>query len=313
MLADGGDGRPWRESRRGVPTADGRGAVVIVVTGATGHVGGELVPQLVERDVPVRVVTRRPGAVRFPAGVEVVYGDFDEPGSIEAAFADVDRAFLMSAQLPGSAEEPTHDLLLALAARRAGVRHVVKLSVLDGGAGGDALGLWHRQAEAAVIDSGVDWTMLRPGRFMTNTLGWAPMIQQGDTVQVPFASTPAVPIDPADVAAVAVAALTSDQHRNVAYRLSGPQVLTPADELRVLAEVLDRPLRLVEPEPAAVRSWMLRAGMSEAAVDGIISRSLSPDAIGAAEVLPTVAEVAGRPPATLATWAEAHAHLFTKD
>jgi uncharacterized protein YbjT (DUF2867 family) len=216
----------------------------------------------------------------------------------------------MSAQVPGSAEEPTHDLLLAKAARRAGMRHVVKLSVLDGGAGEDAIGLWHRRAEGAVIDSGIDWTVLRPGRFMTNALGWAGMIRQGDTVQVPFASTPAVPIDPADIAAAAVAALTTDEHRNVAYRLSGPQVLTPADELRLLGETLGRPLRLVEPEVATFRSWMLRTGMSEAAVDAIIGRSLSPDAAEAAEVLPTVAEVVGRPPTTFAAWAKAHAHAF---
>ncbi len=284
---------------------------MIVVTGATGHVGAEVVPLLVEREVPVRVVTRRPGAVAFPAAVEVVYGNFDEPGSIDAAFEGADRAFLMSAQVPGSAPEPTHDLLLARAARRAGVRHVAKLSVLDGGAGEDAIGLWHRQAEAAVIDSGMDWTMLRPGRFMTNTLGWAGMIRQGDTVQVPFASTPAVPIDPADIAAVAVAALTTGEHRNVAHELSGPQVLTPAGELRLLGEVLDRPLRLVEPEAATFRSWMLGAGMSKAAVDAIIARSLSPEAVNAAEVLPTVTEVTGRPPTTFASWAEAHADRFT--
>jgi uncharacterized protein YbjT (DUF2867 family) len=177
---------------------------VIVVTGATGHVGAEVVPLLVERDVPVRVVTRRPGAVAFPAAV-----------------------------------------------------------------------------------------------------------RQGDTVQILFASTPAVPIDPADIAAVAVAALTTGEHRNVAYKLSGPQVLTPADELRLLGEVLDRPLRLVEPEAATFRSWMLGAGMSEAAVDAIIARSLSPEAANAAEVLPTVAEVTGRPPTTFASWAEAHADRFT--
>src|SRR6266508_4333474 len=156
MLARGGDG----------PHAEGRGDVVIVVTGATGHVGAEVVPLLVERDVPVRVVTRRQ-PVAFPAAV-----------------------------------------------------------------------------------------------------------RRGDTVQVPFASTPAVPIDPADIAAVAVAALTTGEHRNVAYKLSDPQVLTPADELRLLGEVLDRPLRLVEPEAATFRSWMLGAGMSEAAVDAIIARSL---------------------------------------
>jgi uncharacterized protein YbjT (DUF2867 family) len=283
---------------------------MIVVTGATGHVGGELVAQAVERNLPVRAVTRRPDAAAFPPGVEVVYSNFDEPASIDAAFDGADRAFLMSTQLPGSAAAPTHDLLLAQAARRAGVRHVAKLSVLDGGAGEDVIGLWHREAEAAVVDSGMGWTLLRPGRFMTNTLGWAPMISQGDTVQVPFASTPAVPIDPADIAAVALAAFTGNGHRNVAYQLSGPQVLTPADELRILAETLNRPLRLIEPDSEAVRSWMLGTGMSPEAVDAIITRSLSPEAEELAKVLPTVSQILGRPPTHFATWTTTHATLF---
>ncbi len=146
---------------------------MILVTGATGNVGAELVAERNEDDEPVRAMTRRPRAVRFPAGVEVVYGDFDDPASIDAAFRDVDRAFLMSAQMPGSERRPTHDLRLVEAARRAGVGRVAKLSVFDGGAGDNPIGEWHRQAEAAVVESGMDWTLLRPGRFMSNALQWA--------------------------------------------------------------------------------------------------------------------------------------------
>jgi uncharacterized protein YbjT (DUF2867 family) len=65
----------------------------------------------------------------------------------------------------GATEHPTHDLRLVQAARRAGVRHIVKLSVYSGGTGDDAIDAWHREAEAAVMDSGIDWTLLRPGRF----------------------------------------------------------------------------------------------------------------------------------------------------
>src|SRR2546422_4642637 len=172
---------------------------MILVTGATGHVGGELVAQLAALGEPVRGMTRRPAAVSFPAGVEAVYGDFDDPASIDAAFAGVDRAFVMSAQPPGSTEHPTHELMLAGAARRAGVGHVVKLSVYDGGAGDDVIGAWNREAEAAGVESGLDWTLLRPGRFMSNALQWAPMIRRGDTVNVPFAFPPALPIEPAAI------------------------------------------------------------------------------------------------------------------
>jgi uncharacterized protein YbjT (DUF2867 family) len=283
--------------------------MMILVTGATGNVGAELVAQLAARGEPVRAMTRRPEAVRFPAGVEVVRGDFDDPASLDAALAGADRAFLMSAQMPGSAQGPTHDLQLVEAARRAGVGRVVKLSVYDGGAGDDPIGRWHRQAEAAVMESGMDWTMLRPGRFMSNALQWAPMIRRGDTVAVPFATRPSASIDPADVAAVALLALTGEGHGKVAYQLSGPQALTPAEELHILAQTLGRRLRLVEPSVEDVRAGMLAAGMSAPVVDAIVTRTLSGD--DGTELLPTVADLLGRPPGTFAAWAAAHAELFS--
>jgi uncharacterized protein YbjT (DUF2867 family) len=282
--------------------------IMIIVTGATGHVGGELIARLAAEHQPVRAMTRRPHAMQAPPGVDVVYGDCDDPASLDAAFEGADRAFLMSAQSTGSAERPTHDLQLVRAAQRAGVRHVVKLSVYDGGRTGDALGAWHREAEGAVIDSGIDWTLLRPGRFMSNALQWVPMIRRGDTVYIPFAHRPAAPIDPADVAAIAAAALTTGEHRNSAYQLSGPEVLTPVEESHILAATLGRSLRVVEPTIDQTRAGMLRAGMTEAVVEAIVARALV--GTDGAEVLPTVERVLGRPATTFETWARNHAGAF---
>jgi uncharacterized protein YbjT (DUF2867 family) len=280
---------------------------MIVVTGATGHVGGELVAQLAAAQQPVRAMTRRPKELAAPSGVEVVFGDSDDPASLDQAFDGAERAFLMSAQAVGSAAQPTHDLRLVGAAQRAGVRHIVKLSVY-GVRGGDVLDSWHREAEAAVMDSGLDWTLLRPGRFMSNALYWAPMIRRGGTVHIPFADRPAAPIDPADIAAIAAAALTTDDHRNVAYQLSGPEVLTPADELRILATTLGRPLRLVEPTIDEAKTGLLRSGMSEPVVEAVVARVLTGGE--GAEVLPTVEQVLGRSPVTFDAWTRKHAGAF---
>jgi uncharacterized protein YbjT (DUF2867 family) len=177
-------------------------------------------------------MTRRPQATTFPPTVQVVYSDADDPASLDAALAGVDAVFVMSAQPVGSAPRPTHDIALAAAAKRAGVCHVVRLSVLDGGASDDLIGAWHRQPEAAVTAGGFDWTLLRPGWLASNALRWAPMIRRGATVTILFGAQPVAPIDLADVAAVAAAAFLSDQHRSAACELSGPQVLTPY-ELRI--------------------------------------------------------------------------------
>jgi uncharacterized protein YbjT (DUF2867 family) len=281
---------------------------MILVTGATGTVGGELVARLAAAGQPVRAMTRRPDSATLPAGATAVYGDAADPASLTAAFDGADRAFLMSAQQPGSVGEPTHDLALVEAARRAGVRHVVKLSVYSGGAGDGTLAAWHGAAEAAVIGSGLEWTLLRPGRFMTNALGWAPMIRRGDDIPVPFATFPAASIDPADIAAVAAAALTGDRHYGTAYRMTGPEILTPAEELAILGAELGRSLRAVEPPADAVRAGMVRSGMAEAVVDEILARMK--DGAAEAEVLPTVAQVLGRPPASFAQWAARNRDRF---
>jgi uncharacterized protein YbjT (DUF2867 family) len=282
---------------------------MIVVTGATGHVGGALVAQLAGLNEPVRAMTRRPAAATFPPDVHVVYGDCDDVASLDAAMVGADRAFLMSAQATGSADHPTHDLALVDAARRAGVRHIVKLSVYDGGLTDDAIGAWHREAEEAVTGSPMAWTLLRPGRFMSNALQWASMIRRGDTVHIPFARRPSAPIDPADIAAVAALVLTTEAGRNATYQLSGPEVLTPEDELVVLGEVLGRSLRLVEPGIDATRAGMLAAGMPAEVVDAIVARAV--EGHDAAEMLPTVRQLLGRPPITFAAWATAHAASFT--
>ncbi|NUS14834.1 MAG: NAD(P)H-binding protein [Streptomyces sp.] len=288
---------------------------MILVTGATGHVGGELVRRLAASGEPVRAMTRRPREARFPAGVEPVYGDAADPASLAAAFAGTSAAFLMSAQPVGTAAAPTHDLALAEAAREAGVRRLVKLSVLDGGgAGGDGDGdgdpivRWHAAAEAAIVDRFPAWTLLRPGRFMSNALQWAPQLRTGDEVAIPFADRPAASIDPADLAEIAALALTTDEHAGLTYELSGPESLTPAQELHVLAGLIDRDLRVRPVPPEEARAGMERYGFPAEVVDAIMRRTLDGDR--GAEVLPTAERLLGRPARTFAQWARAHGTHF---
>jgi len=281
---------------------------MILVTGATGHVGSELVRRLVASGAPVRAMTRRPDEARLPSGARPVYGDAGDPASLRAAFAGVSAAFLMSAQPVGTAPAPTHDLALAEAARQAGVRRLVKLSVLDGGAGSDPIARWHAAAEAAVVDAAPVRTLLRPGRFMSNALQWADRLSAGDEVAIPFADRPAASIDPADLAEIAAQALTTDEHAGMTYELSGPESLTPKQELHLLGEVLDRDLR-VRPVPAeAGRTGMQRYGFPPEVIDAIMHRTLEDDR--GADVLPTAAKVLGRPPRAFAQWAAAHAEAF---
>lgn len=282
---------------------------MILVTGATGNVGSEIAAMLAASGHPVRAMTRSPQDVHMPAGVEVVYGDAADPAGLDEAFRGAAGAFLMTAQQMGTAAHPTHDINLAEAAHRAGVRHVVKLSVYGAGAGNE-LYRWHDEAEAAVLGTGIDYTILRPGRFMSNALHWAAMIRHGDDVHIPFATRPAASIDPADIAAIAVAALTTGAHRNVAYRLSGPEALTPAEELDVLGETLGRRLRLIEPSVEQAKAGMRASGMPPEIVEQLITRMLETD--DGTQVLPEMPHILGRQPTTFAQWAGNHAHAFNQ-
>lgn len=288
------------------PTTKGRNDM-IVVTGATGNVGSEIVALLAASGRPVRAMTRRPGEVRLPEGVETVYGDAADPASLDEAFRGAEGAFLMTTQQMGTAPHPTHGINLAEAASRASLQRVVQLSSFAVGANG--LFRWYAEAEAAVAGTGIDYTILKPGRFMSNALQWAPMIRHGDEVHVPFATKPAASIDPADIAAIAVAALTTGAHRNTACQLSGPQVLTPAEELEILAETLQRPLHLIELSTGQAKAGMRASGMPPGIVDEMITNYLETD-VGA-HVLPEMHRLLGRQPNTFAQWARNHASAFT--
>ena len=209
---------------------------MILVTGATGNAGGATVEALAASGEPVRAVSREERD--WPDGVEGATGDLNRAESLVPALAGAEAVFLMSGY------EGMEDLLAA--AREAGVRRVVLLSSSSVPAGDmdNAMTRYHVVSERAVKDSGLDWTMLQPNSFMTNTLQWAPQLREGDVVSAPFADVAVATIDPADIGAVAAAALSRPGHEGQSYRLSGPESLLPADRLRILAGVLDRDLRL---------------------------------------------------------------------
>jgi uncharacterized protein YbjT (DUF2867 family) len=284
----------------------------ILVTGATGHVGSELIAELLRGGHSVRAMTRRPEALVRDPRVEAVRGDFAEPASLESALDGIARVFSMSAQPIFGAPTPTHDLALAEACRRAGVRRIVKLSALGGGGHNpdSPIVRWVRAAEASVTESGADWTLLRPGRFMTNTLAWAPMIRRGAEVSIPMAYRRTASIDPADVARVAALALTGEGHAGKTYELSGPESLTSAEELDILSQALGRPLRLNALANDAARAGMLRYGMPEFVVDAILAES---DSKHGSEVLPTVLQLTGRPPRRFADWVAAQRTAFEEE
>jgi uncharacterized protein YbjT (DUF2867 family) len=289
---------------------------VIAVVGATGWVGSALVGRLAGGGEAVRALTRDPARWAGPSGrsVEVVAADADAPDGLAGAFDGARAAFLMSDQriVPGG--RPTRLERLVEAAVTAGVEHLVLLSVFSGSSGSDVVGAWNAAAEATVTGAGVPWTLMRPGRFFANAAHWARWVRAGEAVPLGFARRVAAGIDPADVAAVAAAALRDPpSFAGTARRLTGPEPLRPLDELAILGEVLGRPLRARELTPAETRRGMIAGGQAAEVVDAVVVRSVegegSVDGEGA-EPSPHLAGLLGRPPRRFEDWAREHAARF---
>jgi uncharacterized protein YbjT (DUF2867 family) len=274
---------------------------MIVVTGATGNVGGALVQQLARRGEPVRAIVRDPSKP-LPDGVKPAAGDLNQPDSLRAALTGADRLFLLPGYPDGIVDE----------AVRAGVTRIVLLS------GGSAVGAdtdnavseYMIRSETAVARSGLGWTFLRPVSFMTNTFRWLPQLVEGDVVRLPFADVPIATVDPADIAAVAAVALTADGHEGKAYPLTGPEALRPADQVAVVARVLDRPLRFEAESDDDARTRML-SEMPEKYVRAFFS-FFSDRTLDESTVHPTVAEVTGRAPKTFEQWVKENADAFAR-
>ncbi len=271
---------------------------MILVTGATGNVGGEVVRALAEAGQPVRALVR--AHADLPA--EQAVGDLDEPDTLVPALDGVQGVFL----LPGYRDMP--GLLARM--RRAGVERVVLLSSPAAVATDtrNAISEFMIASETAVRESGLAWTVLRPNGFMSNALRWLPQLRAGDVVRDAFGHVPIASIDPYDIAAVAVRALLDPGHEEQIHDLSGPERLLPAQRLAALAEVLGRDLRF-----QALTDEEARADMTGRVPEEYIHAFFSfysDRTLDESQVHPTVEKITGHPPRTFTQWAQAHADAF---
>jgi uncharacterized protein YbjT (DUF2867 family) len=273
---------------------------MIFVTGATGNVGRELVRVLTEAGEPVRALVR--GEAPLPAGAEAYVGDLNDAGSLAGALDGVRAAHLLAGY------DGLEDLLAAM--REAGVERVT-LQSSSGVPSGDmtnAVARYHILSEQAIRDSGLAWTFIQPNSFMTNALRWLPQLRAGDTIRLPFADVPIAVIDPADIAEVAAAALTTDRHEGRSYRVSGPEALLPAEQVAILGKAIGRDLRFEAQSDEEARAEM-SASMPAEYVDAFFSFFVD-GTIDESTIQPTVEEVLGRPPRRFEDWARAHAGAF---
>ncbi|MEV6354852.1 SDR family oxidoreductase [Streptomyces hydrogenans] len=281
---------------------------MITVTGATGNIGRTLVELLAGAGEKVRAVSRQAAPdAGTTAGVEWVRTDSGTAAGLRTAVEGARALFLLlGGELNSRGEDPA---ALVGAARDAGVERIVLVSSLAGATRPDALSHARlREFESAVRSSGLDFTVLRPGGFASNAFAWAETVRTRRTVLAPFGDVALPVVDPADIAAVAAAALREDGHAGRTYELTGPEPVSPRRQAAILAEALGEDVSFVELTRAEAHAHLSRF-MPEEVVDGtldILGRPLPEER----RVSPDVETVLGRPAAPFGAWAARHLPAF---
>lgn len=284
--------------------------MTVLVVGATGTTGGEVLRQLVAAGKKVRALSRGgDGAQRLrDEGREVVVADLADPATLPAALEGVDAVFVAQ---PASPELPAHETALAQAAADAGVGLFVQLSVV--GASPDSpldFGRIHAAAEEAIAATGVPVCVLRPNGFMQNTLAWAAQVPSG-TIAGPVMDARWSIVDAADIGAVAVAAIQDPAgHAGRVHTLTGAEASSPREQVAILSELLGTELSVQDvPVPAFV-AQLGQYGVPPWTAERL-GELFALYADGLAEgVAPDIERVLGRPPRDFRAWAQANLEAF---
>jgi len=281
----------------------------ILVIGATGNVGRQVISQLITANVRVRALTRNPDSAGLPAQVEIVHGDLTIPTTLDRPLDDVDAVFLVWTA-PATAFAP------ALARIKKHVPRVVFLSSPHRTAHPffqqpNPVATMHAEIERLIEASGLQWTFLRPGMFAANALHWwGPQIRAGDVVRWPYAEAPTAPIHGRDIAAVTARIFCEEGHGGRDYVLTGPQSLTQFEQVSIIGEVIGRSLRFEELSPEETRREWLTV-MPPPIIDMLLNAWAA--AIGQpAFVTSAVADITGTPARTFRDWAIDHAAEFRR-
>ena len=275
---------------------------MILVTGASGTVGSEVVKSLVSAGAKFKAGYRsRPQNV--PDRVESVAIDFDARETIRPALEGVDTVFLLS-----NAVEPERNVVDE--AKRAGVKRIVKLSVYGAAREEFTFAKWHRAVERHIEASGLAWTFVRPAGFMQNYFNYS-----GETIRkqgaiYASADGPGAHIDARDIGAAAAIVLTRDGHEGKAYELTGPRAFDNAEAARILTGAVGREVRFVQVPAEEFKKGGLAMGMPPAYVDALVDLDRAYAAGTLAGVTPAVKELTGRDPITFEQFAKDYADRF---
>jgi uncharacterized protein YbjT (DUF2867 family) len=287
----------------------------ILVTGATGTVGSEVVKQL-SRDAlnynikaGVHSIENADRVAQYDR-VKAVQIDYDKQEGLESAFKDVDKLFLLTRPSSKSAE---HESTLVNEAKKSRIKHIVKQSIMraDLGADVEAMRL-HRQAEKLIEDSGIPYTFLRPNEFMQGFINFqGTTIKSNNAFYIPAEDAKVSFVDARDIAAVAVKALVDgDKHYNKTYMITGPEALSYHQTAEILSNATGKKIDYVSISEEETREALKEMGMDDWLINTILDLYTLYRKGYASEVSSAVEEVTGRKATTFVEFAKDYADAF---
>lgn len=285
---------------------------MILVTGGTGAIGGELLRLLSQAGIPARALARNPDKGQKLPGITWIAGDLSKPETLPPAFEGVDKLFLLTHYYEDMIELQ-HNAIVA--ARAAGVAHVVKVSAFAATAHSKApIGRWQYQVEQELKESGMEWTILRPHHFMQNLLDQLDYITKEGKVYAASGDGLIPYVDLRDVAAVAFVTLTQPGHQGQTYVVTGGEALSYRTASQVIGEAIDRPIVFVDESQDQARARRIREGLPPKVMESASAIAAYQRAGGkTVTITTTVADLTGRPPRTFSAFAHEHADLFRGD
>ncbi|QNF32309.1 SDR family oxidoreductase [Adhaeribacter swui] len=284
----------------------------ILVSGATGTVGTELIEALSSENVRVRAGVHsiiKGDRFRVFPNVDLVEIDFARPETLRVAYTGVTRVFQITPFVENQVEIEKQ---LVDMAKEVGVKQIVKLSASGADAEpGIQMGRWHHQGEQYLQNSGIPFTILRPTSFMQNFITYegASILQEGKIYQ-PLGTGKVSYIDANDIAAVAQVVLTQPNYYGRILDISGPEAISVEEVAAILSRVSGRTITYVDVPEEAARQAMSSHHMPEWMINAMLELNQTLKAGYGANVTNTVAQITGRPARTFTEFAQNNAHCF---
>lgn len=290
----------------------------ILVTGATGTLGSEVVRQLSSATPAVNIKAALHSAQSIKKvkeegdRVEVVLIDYNKPETLKEALNQVDKLFLLTPDVPNAHELASN---LVIEAKKAGIRHIVKQSVMGADLEADVGTMrLHRQAEKIIEKSGIPFTFLRPNEFMQNFINFhSPSIKNNNAFYLPLEDAKVSLVDVRDIAAVAVKSLTedrNDKHDNKTYLITGPEAQSYHQAAEILSNATDKKISYVNISEEEARGAMKEMGMSDWIINTISELYDYFRKGNASQVSSAVEEVTGKKPISFSQFAKDYAGAF---